>query len=177
MADRAAARLPTGRVTFLFSDLERSTEHLRELGMSFEILLAENGSTDRTVEQCRELGAKYAEVDFFSVGTNDLVQYLLAADRTNPLVSRYYDHLHPAVVAALRHVAEAARREKCGLSICGETSSRIQAAKDSAIAQRRIAVGLTSMCLWLGSNTASSSTISRPPQSSGPMSLGNPALA
>jgi phosphotransferase system enzyme I (PtsP) len=64
-----------------------------------------------------------AAVDFFSVGTNDLVQYLLAADRTNPLVSRYYDHLHPAVLAALRHVAEAARRERCGLSICGEMAS------------------------------------------------------
>jgi phosphotransferase system enzyme I (PtsP) len=64
-----------------------------------------------------------AQVDFFSVGTNDLVQYLLAADRTNPLVSRYYDHLHPAVLAALRHVAEAARREGCGLSICGEMAT------------------------------------------------------
>ncbi|MHB8836404.1 MAG: phosphoenolpyruvate--protein phosphotransferase [Candidatus Methylomirabilia bacterium] len=63
------------------------------------------------------------EVDFFSVGTNDLVQYLLAADRTNPLVSRYYDHLHPAVLAALRHVAEAARREDSGLSICGEMAA------------------------------------------------------
>lgn len=63
------------------------------------------------------------EVDFFSVGTNDLVQYLLAADRTNPLVSRYYDHLHPAVLAALRHVAEAAHREHCGLSICGEMAT------------------------------------------------------
>ncbi len=63
------------------------------------------------------------EVDFFSVGTNDLVQYLLAADRTNPLVSRYYDHLHPAVLAALRHVAEAAQRENCGLSICGEMAT------------------------------------------------------
>ena len=64
-----------------------------------------------------------AEVDFFSVGTNDLVQYLLAADRTNPLVSRYYDHLHPAVLAALRHVAEAANRAHCGLSICGEMAT------------------------------------------------------
>jgi phosphotransferase system enzyme I (PtsP) len=64
-----------------------------------------------------------AEVDFFSVGTNDLVQYLLAADRTNPLVSRYYDHLHPAVLAALRHVAEAARQGNCGLSICGEMAT------------------------------------------------------
>ena len=43
-------------------------EHLGELGMSFEILLAENGSTDRTVEQCRELSAKYPEIDFFSIG-------------------------------------------------------------------------------------------------------------
>jgi phosphotransferase system enzyme I (PtsP) len=68
-----------------------------------------------------------AEVDFFSVGTNDLVQYLLAADRTNALVRRYYDHLHPAVLAALRHVAEAARREKCGLSICGEMASEPRA--------------------------------------------------
>jgi phosphotransferase system enzyme I (PtsP) len=68
-----------------------------------------------------------AEVDFFSVGTNDLVQYLLAADRTNPLVRRYYDHLHPAVLAALRHVAEAARREKCGLSICGEMATEPRA--------------------------------------------------
>ena len=63
------------------------------------------------------------EVDFFSVGTNDLVQYLLAADRTNPLVSRYYNHLHPAVLAALHHVAEAARRGECGLSICGEMAT------------------------------------------------------
>ena len=68
-----------------------------------------------------------AEVDFFSVGTNDLVQYLLAADRTNQLVRRYYDHLHPAVLAALRHVAEAARREKCGLSICGEMATEPRA--------------------------------------------------
>jgi phosphotransferase system enzyme I (PtsP) len=68
-----------------------------------------------------------AEVDFFSVGTNDLVQYLLAADRTNPLVSRYYDHLHPAVLAALRHVAEAAHRENCGLSICGEMATEPRA--------------------------------------------------
>jgi glycosyltransferase involved in cell wall biosynthesis len=43
-------------------------EHLKELGMSFEILLAENGSTDRTVEMCRELKGKYPDVDYFSIG-------------------------------------------------------------------------------------------------------------
>ena len=68
-----------------------------------------------------------AEVDFFSVGTNDLVQYLLAADRTNPLVSKYYDHLHPAVLAALRHVSDAARNGHCGLSICGEMATEPRA--------------------------------------------------
>lgn len=43
-------------------------ENLKELGWSFEILLAENGSSDRTVELCRELRDKYEEVDFFSIG-------------------------------------------------------------------------------------------------------------
>lgn len=43
-------------------------ESLRELGWSFEILLAENGSSDRTVELCSQLSAKYAEVDYFSIG-------------------------------------------------------------------------------------------------------------
>ncbi len=59
-------------------------------------------------------------IQFVSVGTNDLVQYLLAADRDNAWVSRLYDPQHPAVVWALARVAEVARA--CGLesSVCGE---------------------------------------------------------
>lgn len=52
----------------LVSSVVSLREHLKELGMSFEILLAENGSTDRTVELCRELSAKYADVSYFSIG-------------------------------------------------------------------------------------------------------------
>ena len=57
-----------------------------------------------------------------------------------------------------------------------DASSRTQAAKDSAIAQRKTAVGLTSTGRWSGSITASNLTISRPPQSPGPMSLGNNSI-
>jgi phosphoenolpyruvate-protein phosphotransferase len=60
------------------------------------------------------------EVDFVSVGTNDLVQYLLAVDRDNPWVSRLYDPQHPAVVWALAHVAEVAQSAHKPCSVCGE---------------------------------------------------------
>jgi phosphotransferase system enzyme I (PtsP) len=59
-------------------------------------------------------------VDFVSVGTNDLVQYLLAADRDNPWVAKLYDPRHPAVWWALRRVAEAARQAGKPSCVCGE---------------------------------------------------------
>ena len=63
------------------------------------------------------------EVDFFALGTNDLIQYMLAADRNNPLVNKYYDPLHPAILQVLHQVTEVARREGKGLCLCGEMAS------------------------------------------------------
>lgn len=60
------------------------------------------------------------EVDFVSVGTNDLVQYLLACDRDNPWVAKLYDPYHPAVVWALDFVAESAREAGKACTVCGE---------------------------------------------------------
>ena len=60
------------------------------------------------------------EVDFVSVGTNDLVQYLLAADRDNPFVGNLYDPHQPAVIEALSYVARIARAEGKPCSVCGE---------------------------------------------------------
>ena len=63
------------------------------------------------------------EVDFFALGTNDLVQYLLAADRNNPLVRKYYDPLHPAVLQVLHEVTSTALSRGKGVSLCGEMAT------------------------------------------------------
>lgn len=63
------------------------------------------------------------EVDFFALGTNDLIQYMLAADRNNPLVNRYYDPLHPAILQVLHNVARIAQKQGKGLCLCGEMAN------------------------------------------------------
>jgi phosphoenolpyruvate-protein kinase (PTS system EI component) len=65
-----------------------------------------------------------AEVDFFSVGTNDLIQYLLAVDRTDPRVSALYEPLHPAVLRTLAGIARAALASGRSLSVCGEMAGQ-----------------------------------------------------
>lgn len=62
-------------------------------------------------------------VDFLSVGTNDLTQYLLAVDRDNARVAGLYDNLHPAVLKTIAHIVESGRRAGRPVNLCGEMSA------------------------------------------------------
>ena len=91
------------------------------------------------------------EADFFSLGTNDLTQYILAADRGNPAVARYYDSLHPAVLRAIAMTVAAAHGDarpdtpgagrRIPVCVCGEMAA------DPAAAEKLLALGVDSLSL------------------------------
>jgi phosphotransferase system enzyme I (PtsI) len=77
------------------------------------------------------------EADFFSIGTNDLIQYCLAVDRTDDRVSRLYDPLHPAILRVIRLVARAGRRRGIPVAVCGEMAA------DPVLLTLLVGLGLT----------------------------------
>ncbi|MBU0991531.1 MAG: phosphoenolpyruvate--protein phosphotransferase [Proteobacteria bacterium] len=66
------------------------------------------------------IAALSKRVDFFSIGTNDLTQYLLAVDRNNPRVQGFYDNLHPAVIHVIHDIVQRVHLQNKPVSVCGE---------------------------------------------------------
>ena len=104
-----AVRVVLGEVTRELLAEGRAVDERLPLGVMIEVPSA--------VLVARDLAR---EVDFLSLGTNDLAQYLLAADRDDAAMSAYYRMLHPAVLRAIRSVARAAEQAGKELTICGE---------------------------------------------------------
>ncbi len=82
------------------------------------------------------LGLLTKRLDFLSVGTNDLIQYLLAIDRTDDTVAHLYDPLHPAVLTVLSHIFATAGKSQIPVAVCGEMAG------DVALTRLLLALGL-----------------------------------
>ncbi len=102
--------------------LDACKAELRAKGIPFDEgvpvgIMVEVPSTALTAEAFAPL------VDFFSIGTNDLIQYLLAIDRNNDSVAHLYDPMHPAVLKCIAAVCEAAQKAGKPVAVCGEVAA------------------------------------------------------
>ena len=124
--------------------IERAYHELREEGED-KLARPKIGMMIEVPSTVYQMPLLSKRVDFFSVGTNDLTQYLLAVDRNNPQVARLYDSLHPAVLQAIIQATEGAHKSNKPISVCGEMAG------DPAAAILLLGIGVDSLSMSVAS--------------------------
>jgi len=108
-----------GEVRQAKSLLAECIDELKERGVDFNPDIAIGAMIE--VPSAAMVAAEIAaEVDFLSIGTNDLVQYTVAVDRVNPRVAKLYRSAHPGIIRLIKHVVEGASQHKIWTGVCGE---------------------------------------------------------
>lgn len=123
--------------------VEEVKAELAEQGIEFAI--PEQGIMIETPAAAMVSDELAKEVDFFSVGTNDLTQYTLAIDRQNTKLDEFYDAHHPAVLRMISMVAENAHKAGIWAGICGELGA------DTTLTQEFLAMGIDELSVSPGS--------------------------
>ncbi len=119
--------------------VRRAFEELVEEGE--KIIYPEIGVMIEVPSAVYQVPAMAKRVDFFSIGSNDLTQYLLAVDRNNAQVSELYNALHPAVLRAIHHVVIESHAQQRPVSVCGEMAG------DPAAAILLLGMGVDSLSM------------------------------
>ena len=114
--------------------IDQAKEALRERGEPFDEGV-EVGGMIEVPAAVLAIGGFLAKLDFLSIGTNDLIQYTLAVDRSDEAVSHLYDPLHPAIIKLIALAITGANKAKVPIAVCGEMAGE---------------VGLTRLLLGLG---------------------------
>jgi phosphotransferase system enzyme I (PtsP) len=106
--------------------IHRAHEELLEEG--HDIILPQIGAMVEVPSLIYQIEPLAKRVDFISIGSNDLTQYLLAVDRNNGRVAKLYDYLHPSVIHAIKYIVVGAKKQRIPVSVCGEMAGDPMAA-------------------------------------------------
>jgi phosphoenolpyruvate-protein phosphotransferase (PTS system enzyme I) len=105
--------------------IEQAKESLRERGVPFAADVKVGGMIE-VPAAALAITSFLSKLDFLSIGTNDLIQYTLAIDRSDDAVSHLYDPLHPAVLKLIAMAITAANRAKVPIAVCGEMAGEVR---------------------------------------------------
>ena len=115
--------------------IQRARQSLDEAGIPYDRAIKIGGMIEIPAAALA-IGMFIRKLDFLSIGTNDLIQYTLAVDRTDDTVAHLYDPLHPAVLNLLAGIIQAADKAKVPVALCGEMAG------DTALTRLLLAFGL-----------------------------------